>query len=409
VYSRVWLPFLLLGSAFAATPKPIASIDVATENDAFQKSESRFVLSFPSTDHIAIISTDGRFPARQTAPDEAHLHLRIDFLWLSGNRVQEDGHLEFPTNSENSGAIFLSSGRLLVNDARDLMLFDRDRALIRRKPIEEVCQRSFSKLALLSATLIPGSDKVAVLRINEHFGESWGKIDEWWKYSNVPPKREVVNYEDFCWFSTDSLELLARGGYAPSGEYKPQRDEVVPQLLQTVMTPKGVQKIDSLCDPSKFGFSDRLFILHAREGIAISCEPGQITIQLHGNTRSKKLQKNWPTGIAAEALNAPILLASQSHFRVGLFSFGPAHDQLEVFNYEDMRTLLVLPLRTRSLESSPNVSVLGGSQRKYAVLPLASALSPAGENLAVLDGPTLSVYSLPNKNSTDTRSAVSKK
>jgi hypothetical protein len=174
--------------------------------------------------------------------------LKIDFLRLNGTQIERDGRLELPNHSAESGALFLPSSRFIVNDGRDLTLFTADRTPITKRSIEQVCGRSLSRAALLSASLIRGSDRVSLLIIDEEYGKSWQDYPRRFK----PSAWKTL---DYCWFSNDNLELLARGGSVPYGDYRPTLVESFPAHGRTLITPQGIQNVDFPCE--HFGGAQR--------------------------------------------------------------------------------------------------------------------------------------------------------
>lgn len=330
-------------------------------------------LAFLGEKQIAIISIDGidspSFAVRQHR-ERKKLHLTVDFVRIEVHGLVADGQVRFPTETIDPGLAAFPSGRFAVTAGRRVFLYDEQRRLVATKTVEEVCGFDpWPADALYRAGIISTSNRMGALSLSR---EVLGP--------DLHPTAGSEGYS--CWFSNADLSPIAKGKHAFAAGSA--RDTEISITGRQVITPNGVEDRPVKCeDPvpliHDWGITS---LLHAVPASAYTCRFGEIRIQEGGTTRIKKLrQRKRGADVVAEAWHAPILAVAQGYTWVGQDGF--RHEtQIEVFNYQTLKTILV-----------SSFDDLSPPPIRFAAVQ-AYALSPSGQSMAILRGPMLTVVSL---------------
>lgn len=374
----------VLGACAGNSPGPDAKVDVSTLSEGFRLTLSQAVkppvhLTFLDDQLLIVSSVDGiGSPLRDSRANKSSqpLHLTLDFFTREPKALHYGGNLRFNVSSSTEGVEGLSDGRFVVNSESDVLLYSKDRALLRRAPVEDICglDKPFSSDSMWSTSVHVGSYKAGLLNVSrqqfvkgQDISDNGGNLACWFSLDDLRPIAKMTGQSWFGATSAGDMEYFAGPeGYTTSFSARGR---------QLVIPPADCQS------GSQYGDWRVSSLIHFEGSIAVVCKEA-LQVNDRGKIFKVKLPRNGnklPT-LRSSAWSAPVVAVVAGTIRVPLAqgSFR-VNSRIEVVNFMTGGTRF---FSTDESEVGPLYT--GGL--------LEIALSPSGRTLAVLSGSILSVY-----------------
>jgi len=373
--------------AEAEAKRPLAQIDLAAVSAPFNRAlqqakgfPANVQLRFLGEDQLAVSSMDDWYYPAYGHLATKNFHFTLDIISLIGGSLKPSNQLRFETETSDSSFVALPSGKLIVDTGRELTVLDQSQHTALRGTAEQACDAppGMDLDGPFRTRLLAGSEEIGFVSVERADRKSLAE--------GPPIPLDTWN----CWFSTTTLRLLARtnmklGGPGPTATARGQL--VYSHSWST--SPAGDHIIafpasSSCVAPALERIAPEVNLLRAEAASVFRCKKGAILIELGEEMSVIHLKGEDDWYFRTDAWNVPLAIFVGGSFHVPLFGG----------NFSGRTDTRLVNYRTGVSIELPDIKINVHSD-VYAGPTLQYAISPGGHHVAVLSGPVLTIFDVP--------------
>jgi len=369
--------------------QPLAQINLAEVsapfNRALQRSQGfppKIQLSFLGEDQLAVSSMDDWYYPLYGHVATKKFHFTLDIISLIGGSLKPSNQLRFETETSDSSFAALPSGKLIVDTGKELAVLDQSQHVALRGTVEQACDAppGMDLDEPFWTKLLAGSEEIGFVSVERAPRKSLAE--------GPPIPLDTWN----CWFSTTTLRLLARTNMklVLPGPASTARGLLVdshswsfsPTEEHTIAFPAS-----SACvAPDLERIAPEVNLLRAEAASVFRCKKGAILIERGDEKSVVRLKGEDDWFFRTDAWSVPL----------AIFVGGSFHAPLFGGNFSGRTVTRLVNYRTGESIELPDIKINIHTD-VYAGPTLQFAISPGGHHVAVLSGPVLAVFDVPQR------------
>jgi len=373
--------------AEAEARRPLAQIDLAAVSAPFNRAlqqakgfPANVQLSFLGEDQLAVSSMDDWYYPLYGHVATKKFHFTLDIISLIGGSLKPSNQLRFETETSDSSFAALPSGKLIVNTRKELTVLDESLHVALRGTVEQACDAppGMDLDEPFWTRLLAGSEEIGFVSV-----ERAGRIN----LTEGPPiPLDTWN----CWFSTTTLQLVARTNMklVLPGPASTARGLLVDSHSWS-FSPTGQHIMafpasSSCVAPALERIAPEVNLLRAEAASVFRCKKGAILIERGEEKSVIRLKGEDDWYFRTDAWKVPLAIFVGGSFHVPLFGG----------NFSGRTATRLVNYRTGVSIELPDIKINVHSD-VYAGPTLQYAISPGGHHVAVLSGPVLAIFDVP--------------